>query len=156
MPIVLPELDVEKVKRFCRQRVPDSLADEVRLEVSTRGKNVSIHERRPPWRGGPGEWTSMPIAQLRYEGDGTWTLYFGDRYGKWTMYFDLDPKQPVDVIIHELEEDPTCVFWGLRTRLDTMLAARSTITKPEILSPPLCGTSLLRPCASNVNSGSQV
>ena len=112
MPIVLPELDVEKVKRFCRQRVPDSLADEVRLEVSTRGKNVSIHERRPPWRGGPGEWTSMPIAQLRYEGDGTWTLYFGDRYGKWTMYFDLDPKQPVDVIIHELEEDPTCVFWG--------------------------------------------
>ena len=52
------------------------------------------------------------IAQIRYEGDGTWTLYFGDRYGTWTMYFDLDPKQPVDVLLNELEEDPTCVFWG--------------------------------------------
>jgi Protein of unknown function (DUF3024) len=111
VPSVLPELDVEKVKRFCTKRVPDTLADEVRLEVSTRRKNVSIHERRPVWRGAPGEWTSMPIAQLRYEGDGAWTLYFGDRNGKWTMYFDLDPRQPVDVI-NELEEDPTCVFWG--------------------------------------------
>ena len=54
----------------------------------------------------------MPIAQLRYEGDGEWTLYFGDRNGKWTMYFDLDTKQPVDVLINELGDDPTCVFWG--------------------------------------------
>ena len=112
MATVLPELDIEKVKRFCRQRVPDNLKDEVRLEVTTRGKSVSIHECRPPWRGTPGEWTRMPIAQLRYEGDGAWSLYCGDRYGKWTMYFDLDANQPVDVVINELETDPTCVFWG--------------------------------------------
>lgn len=110
---VLPELDIEKVRRFCKARVPDTLADEVRLEVTVKGKRVSIHEQRPPWRGVPGEhWTSMPIAQLRYEGDATWTLYFGDRYGGWTMYLDLEPKQPIDVIIEELESDPTCVFWG--------------------------------------------
>jgi hypothetical protein len=54
----------------------------------------------------------MPIAQLRYEGDGTWTLYFGDRYGKWTMYFDLDTSQPINVILDEIGVDPTCVFWG--------------------------------------------
>ena len=48
----------------------------------------------------------MPIAQLRYEGDGTWTLYFGDRYGKWTMYFDLDTHQPIDVILDEIGVDP--------------------------------------------------
>ena len=56
-----------------------------------RGRRVSIHEQRPVWRGAPGDWTSMPIAQLRYEGDGRWTLYFGDRNGKWTQYFDLEP-----------------------------------------------------------------
>jgi len=28
VPTVLPELDVEKVRRFCRERVPDTLADE--------------------------------------------------------------------------------------------------------------------------------
>jgi hypothetical protein len=109
---VLPELDVEKVKRWCRERVPDRAKDEVRLEVTTRGKSISIHERRPVWKGAPGEWTSMPIAQIRYEGDGAWTLYFGDRYGKWTMYFDLESNQSINVILDELGSDPTCVFWG--------------------------------------------
>ena len=103
---------MEKVRRFCAKRCPPSLGHEVRLEVTTRGKNVSIHECRPVWRGAPGEWTSMPIAQLRYDGTGGWTLYFGDRYRRWTMYDDLEPSQDVDTIINELEEDPTCVFWG--------------------------------------------
>jgi len=109
---VLPELDIEKLRRSCRRRVPDTVADEVRLEVSVEGKRVSIHECRPPWRGGEGDWTAMPIAQLRYEGAGSWTLYFGDRYGSWTLYSDLEPRQPIDAIIDELESDPTCVFWG--------------------------------------------
>ncbi len=112
MATVLPELDVEKVRRFCRDRVPAKFADEVRLEVTTRGKSVSIYECRPVWRGAPGEWTRMPIAQIRYEGAGTWTLYFGDRNGKWTMYFDLDTNQPMNVILDEIGSDPTCVFWG--------------------------------------------
>jgi hypothetical protein len=109
---VLPELDVERVRRWCRERVPAEVKDEVRLEVTTRGKSVSIHECRPVWRGAPGEWTRMPIAQLRYEGDGTWTLYFGDRNGKWTMYANLDTNQHVHVILDEIGADPTAVFWG--------------------------------------------
>jgi hypothetical protein len=36
----------------------------------------------------------------------------GDRYGKWTMYFDLDSNQPINVILDEIGMDPTCVFWG--------------------------------------------
>ncbi len=108
---VLPDLDVEKVRRFCDERVPEHVKDKVRLEMTVKVKRVSIHERRPPFMG-TGDWTSSPIAQIRYEGDGTWTLYFGDRYGGWTMYFDLGPKQRIDVIIEELDTDPTCVFWG--------------------------------------------
>ncbi|MCU1493377.1 MAG: hypothetical protein JWO62_1141 [Acidimicrobiaceae bacterium] len=108
----VPEIDVEKLRRFAKRRVPEEFADEVRLEVSVRAKRVAIHELRPVWRGAPGEWTSMPIAQVRYDGGGLWTLYFGDRYGKWTLYFDLDAKQPIDPIIKELDTDPTSVFWG--------------------------------------------
>jgi hypothetical protein len=89
---VLPDLDVEKLRRFCKRRVPKRVKDKVRLEVTVKGKRVSI-KRRPPFLG-VGEWTSSPIAQVRYEGNGTWTLYFGDRYGKWMLYFDLDPQQP--------------------------------------------------------------
>jgi Protein of unknown function (DUF3024) len=109
---VLPEFDVEKVKRWCEDRVPARVRDKVRIEMTTKGKTISIYERRPHWQGKPVEWSKTRIAQIRYEGDGTWTLYFGDRHDKWTLYFDLDPHQPIDVIINELEEDHTCVFWG--------------------------------------------
>ena len=54
----------------------------------------------------------MPIAQLRYDDGGLWTLHFGDRYGSWTLCFDLAARQSIDVITAELEADPTCVFWG--------------------------------------------
>jgi len=109
---VLPELDVAKLRRFCKERIPEAFADGVRLEVTVKGRRVSIHEHRPPWQGGPGEWTSQPIAQVRYEDEGTWTLYFGDRYGRWTYYDDLEPAQSIDAVIAELKVDPTSVFWG--------------------------------------------
>ena len=84
----------------------------MRLEVTTRGRSVSIHECRPVWRGAPGEWTKLPIAQIRYQGEGTWTLYFGDRYGNWKMYVHLDTHQPIGTILDEIGTDPTAVFWG--------------------------------------------
>ena len=55
----------------------------------------------------------MAIAQIRYEGDGTWTLYFGDRNGKWIMYFDLDTNQPIDVILDEIGAGPHRRLLGL-------------------------------------------
>jgi hypothetical protein len=112
VPTVLPDLDVEKLMLFCRTRVPAAVADKVRIEATARGKSVSIRERRPPWDGSPGEWTSTPIAQLRYEGDGLWTLFFADRNGEWVRFPELEPMQPVAVLIKELEEDSTCLFWG--------------------------------------------
>ena len=109
----LPEIDLEKVKRFCDAQWPaEEFADKVRLEVTTRGKNVSIHECRAPFESTSVEWTKAPIAQLRYDGEGLWTLYVADRNDKWSIYFHLDPKQPIDVIINELDEDPSCFFWG--------------------------------------------
>jgi Protein of unknown function (DUF3024) len=69
-------------------------------------------ECRPAWQGAPGEWTRMPVAQFRYEANGTWTLYFGDRYGTRTMCLELDPRQPIEVIIKDFDDDPTGVFWG--------------------------------------------
>ncbi len=108
----LPDLDIEKLQQACRRRVPEQLKDEIRLEVTARGKRVSIHEQRPVWHAASGDWTSMPIAQLRYEGHGLWTLYAGDSNGKWHQYSDLEPRQPIDIIVDELDTDPTGVFWG--------------------------------------------
>jgi len=44
--------------------------------------------------------------------DGTLTLSFSDRGGKWTMWIDLDVDQPVGAITKEIDDDPTCPFLG--------------------------------------------
>ena len=62
------------VEIFCANQIPQHAKDEVRLEHSVRGGSITIVERRAPWKPeyGP-EWSSLKVAQLRYD-EGTRTL----------------------------------------------------------------------------------
>jgi hypothetical protein len=75
-PMALPELDVAQAQRWCAVRVPEHARNQVRVECEVAPRHLTIVERRAPWREdfGP-EWTSFPIARLRYTAaDKTWTL----------------------------------------------------------------------------------
>jgi DUF3024 family protein len=107
------DLAVAKVRSFCDQRVPAEARDEVCLEVTTRAATITIVERRSLWQGGPGAWTRMPIAQLRYDtAAGIWTMYWADRNRRWHRYDDLDPTPQLDDLLKEIDEDPLSMFWG--------------------------------------------
>ncbi len=108
-----PELAVAKIKRYCTDKTPPELRDKMRLEVDVRGNSVAISDCRPLWGGGPGEWTRMKIAQLRYDpSTATWTLYWADRNSRWHRYDDVEPTRDLDVLIAEIDEDPTSIFFG--------------------------------------------
>jgi hypothetical protein len=112
----LPELvrkSVERdVGRYCEQRVPAHLRDKIRMEYTIRGNSVTIIERRPPWRPElASEWSTLPVAQLRYE-DGKWALYWSDRNSKWHVYDLFDPTPDLSAALAEVEKDPTAIFWG--------------------------------------------
>ena len=108
-----PELAVAKIKRYCNHKTPPELRDEMRLEVDVRGDSVTISDCRPLWRGEPGEWTRMKIAQLRYDpSTARWALYWADRNSRWHRYDDLEPTTDLDEVIAEIDEDPTCIFFG--------------------------------------------
>ena len=92
------DLAVAKVRRFCDQRVPSEVRDQVCLEVMTRAATITIVERRPLWEGGPGAWTRLPIAQLRLDtAAGTWTLFWADRNRRWRRYDRLDPTPTLTI-----------------------------------------------------------
>src|SRR6478752_10572484 len=78
--MALPELDVARVQRWCTARVPEHARHQVRVECEVAASHLTIVERRAPWRGDLGpEWTSLPIARLRYTGHTrTWALFFSD------------------------------------------------------------------------------
>jgi len=77
----LPDLAIAKVKRFCDQKIPVHVRDQLVWEVDTRGRAIAIYERRPPWHPDDEnkEWTKREIAQFRYDPElFTWTLYWGE------------------------------------------------------------------------------
>jgi len=112
--MALPQLDVARVQRWCAARVPEHAHHQLRVECQIALRHLTITERRAPWReeSGP-EWTSFPIARLRYTAaNKSWTLYWRDRNLRFHLYDLLEPSHQVDDLLTELDRDPTCIFWG--------------------------------------------
>jgi Protein of unknown function (DUF3024) len=116
MPV--PELALRaamtSVESFCRLRVPATLRDQMRLEAKIRGNSITVMERRPPWGEGIGsEWTSLKIAQLRYDPQtALWSLYWSDSNDRWLHYADAIPARSVDALMEAIDDDRSSVFFG--------------------------------------------
>lgn len=113
LPVLIKTLVEKKVSEFCKKRVPPHVLDKVNLSYKIRGNSVTMFENRAPWRPDMKEWSSMAIAQLRYdEKTGKWMLYCRDRNEKWFEYLDMEPTREIDKILTEIDKDPTGIFWG--------------------------------------------
>jgi hypothetical protein len=110
----LPETDVARVQRWCRARVPEHVRNEVRVELDVAERHLTIVECRPPWRPDSGsEWTRFPIARLRYtKASRSWLLYWRDRNLRFHEYDRAPATANIEVLLTELDRDPTAIFWG--------------------------------------------
>jgi hypothetical protein len=109
-----PDVDVARVRRWCRAQVPADVRDKLRIECDVSGRDVVIVERRPPWgpEAGP-EWTTTPVALLRYlKSRRVWRLYWRGSDERWHEYPELPFSASVEELLHELDRDPTALFWG--------------------------------------------
>jgi len=111
-----PETDLARIRRWVQGRNErmGAAADQVRLEVETDPKRVTIVERRAPWSGSAGSaWTRSEIAGLRFtKADGTWTLLWPDRNGRFHAHDEIEPTPRVEVLLAEIDDDPDGIFWG--------------------------------------------
>jgi len=112
--VPLPDLDVARVQRWCAARVPEHARHQVRVECEIATRHLTIVERRVPWRPDLGpEWTTFPVARLRYTASTRrWTLYWRDRNLRFHLYDRLPPSPSVEVLLGEIDSDPTCIFWS--------------------------------------------
>ncbi len=110
----VPDLDMARIQRWCAARVPEPARHQVRLECEIGARDLTIVERRAPWRDDAGaDWSSLPVARLRYAKTAkTWTLYWRDRNLKFHRYDQLPPSAHVDELLAEIDRDPSGVFWG--------------------------------------------
>jgi uncharacterized protein with HEPN domain len=108
----LPETDLARVRCWCRDRVPDHLRDQVRVEVDVDARHLTLFECRPPWDG-QGDWTRLPVARLRFtKATGLWTLYWRDRNERFHLYDRIGASENLQVVLEEIDRDPTAIFWG--------------------------------------------
>lgn len=107
-------MDVARVARWCRARVPARVRDQVRVEAHVSGRHVTIVECRPPWREDMGaQWSQSPIARLRFtKATGMWSLFWRDRNLKFHAYDSVPPTPRVEELLAEVDRDPTAIFWG--------------------------------------------
>ncbi|MEQ0561451.1 DUF3024 domain-containing protein [Amycolatopsis sp. NEAU-NG30] len=107
----IPELALRQIERWCAQRVPERLRDRIRVECRTRGRTVTIVERRAP--GQPeADWTEQKIAQLRLDDFGIWSVFWADRTGRWLSYPDAPVASTPPALLAEIDRNPDGVFWG--------------------------------------------
>ena len=102
------------MRRWCDQHVPEQMRDQARVECEEASRHLTILERRPPWSPDIGpEWTSFPVARLRYtRTTGVWELYWRDRNLRFHRYDLVPPSANVTVLLDAVDGDPTGIFWG--------------------------------------------
>lgn len=109
----IPELALRQIERWCAQRVPERVLDQVRVECRARGRTVTILECRAPWSPeGGAEWTEQKIAQLRLDEHGIWSVRWADRHGKWLTYPDAPVASTPPPLLAEIDRNPDGIFWG--------------------------------------------
>ncbi len=102
-----------KIRAFCENRVPPHARNQVRLAFKFRGSAITIFEERAPWSKDLKEWTSLPVAQIRYiEKTNRWQLFCADRNSRWHKYLSKESISDIDAILEEISKDPTHIFWG--------------------------------------------
>ena len=114
--MAVPELIQKRIEAqltaMFDRRLPKQFRNDVKLGFEI-GKNVvTLFESRPRYNG-PKEWIKIDFARLRYtNASGLWTLYCGDRNGKWHKYQMTKPTRDVSRLIQEVDSDPTGIFFG--------------------------------------------
>lgn len=112
--MAVPQDALPEVERFCEERTPPDLRDEMRLECSLRGDAITIVERRAPWDPQLNSaWTTSDVAQLRHDGgEGSWSLHWRGSDERWHPYDPLPQSRDLRLLLAEINADPTGIFWG--------------------------------------------
>ena len=110
--MALPETDLHRIRVWARERVPEHLWDQLKVEADVSDRHVDIVEVRPPWDG-VGEHTRFPIARLRYtQSTGRWAIYWRDRNLKFHEYKHKHPTKHVQALLDHIETSGDPIFWG--------------------------------------------
>ncbi len=93
--------------------MPPHVASQLSYRAEAHRNAVTLLECRPADPDNPsGDWFEVPFARLRFTRSRGWELYWADRNSEFHVYDLVEPTQDVRMLLHEIDRDPTCIFFG--------------------------------------------
>ena len=93
--------------------MPPHVASQLRYEIDIYRNALTLVECRPVEVDNlGGDWFRMPFARLRFTRSRGWELYWSDRDSNFHVYEFTEPTQDVAQLLAEIDDDPTCIFFG--------------------------------------------
>ncbi|WP_319453476.1 MULTISPECIES: DUF3024 domain-containing protein [unclassified Mycobacterium] len=112
----LPEEDVAVVRNWVEalnSDMPAHVASQLRYELDLYRNALTLVECRPTLPDDPGsDWFRVSFARLRFTRSRGWELYWADRDSNFHVYDLVEPTQDVATLLAEIDDDPTCIFFG--------------------------------------------
>ncbi len=96
--------------KYCEQRIPAHIRNELRLDYEFDGDSVTLVEVRPAFRS-PGEFTRGQIAQFRRTSS-SWLLYCSDQHLEWHLYDPFPESTVFEELLAAVDRDETGIFYG--------------------------------------------
>ncbi|MBA2665474.1 MAG: DUF3024 domain-containing protein [Trueperaceae bacterium] len=96
-----------------RRRPPAEIRKELDLEHRIDGQSVEIFERRPAWRGAPGETIELSVAKATYvRSRDHWRVYWQRADLRWHRYDPAPEVRYVQSFLALVDEDAYNCFFG--------------------------------------------
>lgn len=112
IPPLQRQLAEKQIEYFCKTKIPKEVQHEIQLKYSVRGNSFTLMESRPKWND-DSEWIDMKIAKMTFDNKSMkWKLYWSNQHQKFFSYDGFSPKTEIKELLKEIDEDPTCIFWG--------------------------------------------
>ena len=101
-----------RLEEFCRAHSSAVVSDQLRYVFQFEANAVLLQAQRPGFMN-PAEWTTVPVAKLRYsEARRTWSLYWSDANGRWHRLSNVPMTPDLGKLLQAIETDAAGVFWG--------------------------------------------
>ena len=110
--ILMEEVKIDRLE-VASARVSEGEYEAVEKIINWAGSNGYIDRIEILGFIDKNEWIESKVAQFRFKPSNKhWTLYYADRNNRWHEYWEIDSNPDLDVLLQEMDEDPTGIFWG--------------------------------------------
>jgi hypothetical protein len=114
--MALSEIERARISKrlgaYCEAHVPMHVRNQVRMGFRISGHDVILFEERPAFHA-PREWREFPVAKFTYVGTRkVWRLFCQHRDLRWHQYQRLPAAGDFEILLREVDKDPTAIFWG--------------------------------------------